>query len=115
MYGLGGDAGTGNGVNVSRLSLQQSLLELLGCGLADIGRFVRDVKNNVRDLIGVKSHRDDDITNTGSLCRIGTRLVDAGGSGMNANGSQRCAAGDTRTQERTTRQDLLVHESILLG
>ena len=65
--GLRGDARSGNGVNVSRLSLQNELFQLLGCSLTDVGRFVRDVKNNIRNLVCVKRHRHDDVTDAGSF------------------------------------------------
>ena len=68
MNGLRGDAGAGNGVDVSRLSLQNELFQLFGCSLTDVGRFVRNVKHDVRDLIGVKGHRDDNVTDAGSFC-----------------------------------------------
>lgn len=51
VNGLRSDARSGNGVNVSRLSLQKRLPELLCSGLADVGRLVRDVENNIRDLV----------------------------------------------------------------
>ena len=51
VNGLRSDARSGNGVNVGRLSLQKRLPELLCSGLADVGRLVRDVENNIRDLV----------------------------------------------------------------
>lgn len=51
VNGLRSDARSGNGVNVGRLSLQKRLPELLCSGLANVGRLVRDVENNIRDLI----------------------------------------------------------------
>ena len=61
VNGLRGDAGAGNGVDVSRLSLQNELFQLFGCSLTDVGRFVRNVENNIRDLVCVKRHRHDDV------------------------------------------------------
>ena len=67
MNGLRSDARSGNGVDVGRLSLQNELFQLLGCSLTDVGCFVRDVKNNIRDLVCVKRHRHDDVTDAGSF------------------------------------------------
>lgn len=61
VNGLRSDARSGNGVNVGRLNLQKRLPELLCSGLADVGRLVRDVENNIRDLVCVKRHRHDDV------------------------------------------------------
>jgi hypothetical protein len=109
VNGLRGDAGAGNGVDVSRLSLQNELFQLLGCSLTDVGSFVRNVKHDVRDLIGVKGHRDDNVADAGSFCRIGTGLIDARGSGVKTDGRKRRTACNTGTQESTTRKDFLVH------
>lgn len=61
VNGLRSNARSGNGVDVGRLSLQKRLPELLCSGLADVGRLVLDVKNNIRDLVCVKRHRHDDV------------------------------------------------------
>ena len=56
------DRRPGNGIELCALRRDQNLLELFCGSLTDRRRFARCVNDDIRDAIGIKSHRDADVT-----------------------------------------------------
>ena len=110
-----GDRSAGDGIHLSGLTGKQRLLQFHGGLLPNPGGFMRRVNHDIRDLIRVKRHRNDDIAaDTGGLRGIRAGLIDTGG-GSRVSESGRgdgSAADEARAEELTTRE--LSHGSCFL-
>ena len=95
-----------DGVDAGALRSDQHALQFLCRRLADGRRLVRNVEHDVRNAVLVEGHRDDDVADARSFCRVRARTVDAGGrcSEGRASGRDRGASDEAFAKEISARQ-----------